>query len=85
VDVSCLSLGPADLLLLPGEPFVEYQLHAQALRPDRFVATAGYGEGGPGYLCTDAALGEGGYEPTQSMMGAGGEAALKAAIGGLLR
>jgi hypothetical protein len=85
IDVSRLRLGPADLLHLPGEPFVEYQLHAQSLRPDRFVATAGYGEGGPGYLCTDAALAEGGYEPTQSMMGAGGEAALKAAIAELLR
>jgi hypothetical protein len=85
VDLSRLRLGPADLLHLPGEPFVEYQLHAQSLRPDRFVAVAGYGEGGPGYLCTDAALGEGGYEPTASLMGAPGERVLKEAVAGLLR
>jgi hypothetical protein len=85
VDLSRLRLGPVDLLHLPGEPFVEYQLHAQSLRPDRFVAVAGYGEGGPGYLCTDAALSEGGYEPTASLMGAPGERVLKEAIAGLLR
>jgi hypothetical protein len=84
IDVSRLQLGPADLVHLPGEPFVEFQLHAQSLRPDRFVAVAGYGEGGPGYLCTDAAFAEGGYEPTASAVGPPGERVLKAAIGRLL-
>jgi hypothetical protein len=85
VEISRLRIGPADLLHLPGEPFVEYQLHAQAARPDRFVAVAGYGDGGPGYICTDAALGEGGYEPTASFVGPPSEALLKAAIEGLLK
>ena len=85
IDASRLRLGSVDLVHLPGEPFVEYQLHAQSLRPDRFVCVAGYGEGGPGYLCTDAALSEGGYEPTMSAMGAPGERVLKEAIGRLLR
>jgi hypothetical protein len=85
IDVSRLRIGPADLVHLPGEPFVEYQLHAQAARPDRFVAVAGYGEGGPGYLCTDAAIEEGGYEPTQSLMGRPGERVLKEAVEALLR
>ena len=85
VDVSRLRIGPADLLHLPGEPFVEYQLHAQAARPDRFVAVAGYGEGGPGYICTDAALKEGGYEPTMSQVGPPSEALLKAAVEALLQ
>jgi hypothetical protein len=85
IDVSRLRIGPVDFLHLPGEPFVEYQLHAQSLRPDRFVVVAGYGEGGPGYLCTDAALLEGGYEPTASEMGPPGESVLKETIAGLLR
>lgn len=62
IDVGCLVLNDARLLCLPGEPFVEYQLHAQELRPDRFVAMAGYGDCGPGYLPTAEAYPEGGYE-----------------------
>jgi hypothetical protein len=85
IDLSRLRIGPLDLLHLPGEPFVEYQLHAQSLRPDRFVAIAGYGETGMGYLCTDAAFPEGGYEPTGTIVGIGGEGRLKAAIADLLQ
>jgi hypothetical protein len=85
IDLGRLRIGPADIVHLPGEPFVEYQLHAQAARPDRFVAVAGYGEGGPGYICTDAALKEGGYEPTMSSVGPPSEALLKAAVEELLR
>jgi hypothetical protein len=85
IDVSRLRIGPADLLLLPGEPFVEFQLHAQSVREDRFVAVAGYGEGGPGYICTDRAFDEGGYEPTASSAGPPSEKILKAAIEELLR
>ncbi len=47
---------------LPGEPFVEYQLAAKAMRPDLFVAVAGYGDYAPWYIGTEAAYGEGGYE-----------------------
>jgi hypothetical protein len=85
VDLSRLRIGPADILHLPGEPFIEYQLHAQAARPDRFVAVAGYGEGGPGYICTDAAIAQGGYEPTASLVGPPSEARLKSAIEDLLK
>jgi hypothetical protein len=84
IDLGRLRIGPADIVHLPGEPFIEYQLHAQAARPDRFVAVAGYGEGGPGYICTDAALKEGGYEPTMSSVGPPSEALLKAAVEELL-
>jgi dienelactone hydrolase len=48
------------------------------------VAVAAYGEGGPGYICTDAALNEGGYEPTESRVGPPSEFRLKAAIAKLL-
>ena len=62
VEVSCASLGTARLLHLPGELFVEYQLRAKALRPDRFVAMAAYGDYGPGYIGTERSYEQGGYE-----------------------
>lgn len=55
IDVPVLDLGPAQLLLLPAEAYVEYQLFAQSLRPDSFVLTVGYGECGPGYIPTERA------------------------------
>jgi hypothetical protein len=67
IELTCLDLGPAAVLHLPGEPFIEYQLKAQALRPDTFVCVAGYGDGGPGYIPTDRAFLEGGYEPTVAL------------------
>ena len=58
VDITCYRLGPATILHLPGEAFVEYQLFAQSLRPDNFAAVAAYGELGTGYICTDKAFAE---------------------------
>lgn len=84
VDLACLSFGPVKILMLPGESFVEYQLYAQNIRPDDFVAVAAYGEGGTGYICMDAALSEGGYEPTMSRVGAPSEFRLKDGIASLL-
>lgn len=84
VPVNQLRVGPVHLLFLPGEAFVEYQLYAQSLRPDDFVAVAAYGESGPGYICCDAALTEGGYEPTMSRVGPPSEFRLKEAIARLL-
>jgi len=42
--------GQAELLLLPAEIYVEYQLFSQSVRPDSFVMTAGYGQCAPGYI-----------------------------------
>jgi hypothetical protein len=53
IDVCALDLGAAQLLLLPGESYVEYQLFAQQTRPDTFVLTMGYGESATGYIPTD--------------------------------
>jgi len=85
VDVSSFRLGPATILHLPGEAFVEYQLFAQSVRPNDFVAVAAYGELGTGYICTDKAIAEGGYEPTQSFVGPPSEALLKASIREVLK
>jgi hypothetical protein len=67
IDLTCLDLESALVLHLPGEPFIEYQLAAQKMRPDAFVCVAGYGDGGPGYIPTDRAYLEGGYEPTVAL------------------
>jgi hypothetical protein len=83
-EISRLRLGSVNLLHLPGEAFIEYQLYAQSLRPDDFVAVAAYGESTAGYICVDAALSEGGYEPSMSRVGLGTEYRLKAAIASLL-
>jgi hypothetical protein len=72
------------VLHLPGEPFIEYQLAAQELRPDRFVCVAGYGDGGPGYIPTDQAYLEGGYELTVALA-APSEKRLRRALAKLLR
>ncbi len=85
VEVSRLRLGPVWILHLPGECFVEYQLWAQGVRPDDFVAVAAYGDGGTGYVCTDEAFQQGGYEPTVSHVGPPTERLLKEAIANLLR
>ena len=62
IDITCLKLGQAHVMHLPGELFVEYQLAAQDMRPDGFVCMAAYGDYGPGYIGTRVAYGEGGYE-----------------------
>ena len=81
LDIPALDFGVAQIVLLPGEPFVEYQLAAQKLRPDSFVVVLGYGDYGPVYLPTDIAFGEGGYEPGDwSFVAPGAEAALLKAL-----
>jgi pimeloyl-ACP methyl ester carboxylesterase len=84
LEISRLTLGPVNILDLPGEAFVEYQLYAQSLYPSSFVAVAAYGEAGAGYICTDASFAEGGYEPTESRVAPPTEFILKEALAKLL-
>lgn len=65
IDIQCWHLGPARVLHMPGELFVEYQLAAADMRPDLFVAMAAYGEYGPGYIATAEAYDQGGYESSE--------------------
>lgn len=87
IDVSCLAIGKARLLHLPGELFVEYQLAAKKERPDLFVAMAAYGDYGPWYIGTSVAYEEGGYEtePRSSNVAPEVEPVLTHAIKALLR
>lgn len=61
-ELSRLRLGKVYLLHMPGELFVEYQLAAQKMRPDATVCMAAYGDYAPGYIGTETAYSQGGYE-----------------------
>ncbi|WP_417849068.1 hypothetical protein [Thalassoglobus sp.] len=62
IQISCLNIGEINVLHMPGELFVEYQLASQKMAPDEFVAMAAYGEYAPGYIGTEIAYTQGGYE-----------------------
>ena len=53
IELPLLDLGVAQLLVLPGEAYVEYHLAAQRARPESFVLVAGYGDGATGYIPTE--------------------------------
>lgn len=82
IEISCLTLGDARVLHLPGELFVEYQLNAIEMRPDLHVAMAAYGDYAPGYIGTETSYGQGGYEtsPRASRVAPGVEKILLDAI-----
>jgi hypothetical protein len=86
LDITCLRVGPAYVLHMPGELFVEYQLAAQKMRPDSPVMMAAYGDYGPGYIGTAISYTQGGYETGPvSRVGPGSEEALMRAICELLK
>jgi hypothetical protein len=61
-ELSCLRLKNVYVLHLLGELFIEYQLAAQKLRPNDTVCTAAYADYGAGYIGTEIAYSQGGYE-----------------------
>jgi len=60
--LSVLRLGTAYVLHMPSELFVEYQLAAQKEHAGKFICIAAYGDCGPGYIGTEKAYYQGGYE-----------------------
>jgi hypothetical protein len=66
IELSCLKLGSTYLVHMPGELFIEYQLAAQEMRPNDTVCMAAYGDGGTGYIGTEIAYSQGGYETQPS-------------------
>lgn len=80
VEVSALQLGSVWIVSLPGEPMLAFQRFTQGVRAKDFVAVAGYADCGPSYVCTEEALGEGGYEPSASNVGRGTEQVLQEAL-----
>lgn len=62
VPISALSIGLVSFLFLPGEPFVETGLSIEGLSPFVNTVVAGYSENWIGYIPTNKAFEEGGYE-----------------------
>ncbi|HVX11757.1 MAG TPA: hypothetical protein VHC22_11295 [Pirellulales bacterium] len=86
IELSCLQLGPAYLVHMPGELFIEYQLAAEKLRPDALVCMAAYGDYGPGYIGTAIAYSQGGYETSRvARVGPEVEGVLMGALAELLK
>lgn len=84
ITLSSLHINDASMLHLPSESFVEYQLRAQAAAPDRFVACAAYGDGGPWYIPTADAYPQGGYAVSVAWCDRGIDQMLSAGIRSLL-
>lgn len=61
-EITRLGLGSVNVLHMPGELFVEYQLAAQRMKPGATVCMAAYGDYAPGYIGTEIAYSQGGYE-----------------------
>ena len=87
-------LGPIahflDLLVgNPARKFIDIpalgQLFAQGLWPEAFVAVAGYGDLGPGYITLARSFAEGGYEPTDSFVSGEAEQIMRDAIERVMR
>ncbi len=86
IQFSALQLGDeVRIVHLPGEPFIEYQLFAQEAAKGKFVAVAGYGDGGCGYIPLEKSFEEGGYEPTWAFAAPASETVIRRTIEDLLK
>jgi hypothetical protein len=82
--LSALRLNGITALHLPAEPFIEYQLAAQAMRPGQPVAVAAYGDAGPWYIPTRQEFPAGGYEIEHAFLAPGTDDQIRDALRGLL-
>ncbi len=60
--IAAVRIGRAAFVFLPGEPFVEIALAIRKASPWAFTAVVGYAEDYIGYIPTDRAFRNGGYE-----------------------
>jgi hypothetical protein len=66
VALAAWALGPLVFGVIAAEVFVETAIELQHTFPERIVTTVGYGSPLIGYLPTDDALREGGYEVAEA-------------------
>lgn len=62
IPLGCLRIGSAHVFHMPTDLFIEFQIAAQQMRPDKFIAMAAYGDNAPSYIGTEIAYTQGGYE-----------------------
>lgn len=86
IDIGRLRLADTQIVHMPGELFVEYQLAAASMVPGGKVAMAAYGDYGTAYIGTAISYQQGGYETSNraTCVGEGAEAILVGALEGLL-
>jgi hypothetical protein len=65
-EIQTIRVGPWTFVGWPGEVFVEHALMLKALAPDTFVISLANGEL-QGYIATEEAAAEGGYEATNAL------------------
>lgn len=86
IPITCLHINDdVGIVHLPGETFMEYQIHAQESRTDSFIAVAGYGDLGTGYITMESSFEEGGYEPKDAFVSGKSEAIMRDAISRVTR
>jgi len=66
VPATALRVGDFTLVTFPGEMFHEIGLQVKRASPSKITFIAGYTNGSVGYMPTQAAFAEGGYEPDAS-------------------
>lgn len=74
--IAAIQIGSAAILFIPGEPFVETAIAIRKASVFECTAIVGFSEETVGYIPTDAAFAEGGYEAsfgTWSMVAPGSE------------
>jgi hypothetical protein len=87
-ELAALRLGEAALLFVPGELFVEIGLAIREQSPHDPTFVVGYAEDAIGYIPTDQAFGEGGYElgpGPWARVGVGSEIIIRQEAAALLR
>lgn len=86
IDVGRLRLGATQIVHMPGELFVEYQLAAAVMVAGGQVAMAAYGDYGTAYIGTAIGYQQGGYETSDraTCVGPGAEKVLVEALVALL-
>lgn len=79
-ELAAIQIGSAAIVFIPGEPFVETALAIRKASVFECTAIVGFSEETVGYIPTDAAFAEGGYEAsfgTWSMVAPGSEQRLR--------
>lgn len=81
IDMPCIHLGKAKVLLFPGESFVDYQIQAQTLAQsqDAMLLPIGYGECWTGYVPTEKDFAEG-FGDSWVWVAPGSESRMQAAM-----
>ena len=79
-EIAAIQIGSAAIVFIPGEPFVETAIAIRKASVFECTAIVGFSEETVGYIPTDAAFAEGGYEAsfgTWSMVAPGSEQRLR--------